>query len=259
MLCNNMNNKITTYALFAIVPLLLSGIGIQQTFASNADPYSADSVANSLDVVAPYITINDKKIVKLDVKEAKANGVSKEDIKIAKEYMRIQNKMIQNIHDNPKNNMKVDDAQKDKFKQYHEKTRNVGTENDVSNSHYLNFILPTADASHNSCQTSNHPGATHTTTGSYSSRTAAINALASGYNQVPDYATLNEPDDFADWVVAYNCFDGVFRDQTIVYQSGSVWKHSNHDNPSEPNPEVLAYTWPTWNWAWYVEDWHNNN
>lgn len=255
-----MTTKTIKTVLFAslIAAMILPFSAMNLAEAKSAD-YTADEVANALEDLEPYVTLNDKQIAKLDISSAKKNGISQESIQIGKEYLRMQNKMIQDAHDDPTKKMKVSDKDKEKFKKFHDKVKTIGLEEKVIKIDYLDFFIQTAHASHGCNYNGPHPAATHTTTGSYASRTAAINALDSGYNQVPDYATLNEPDDFADWVIAYNCFDGVFRDQTIVYESGSVWKHSNHNSPSEPNPEILAYTWPVWWWGWYVEDWHDAN
>jgi hypothetical protein len=254
---NHMKNT-KTYAILAIAPLLLAGFGMQNSFAVQNEAYSAAAVAKALDSVSPYVTIDDKKFGELDVKEAKANGVSEEDLKIAKEYLRIQNKLIKNIHDNPDKYMDVEDPEEAKFKKYHEQARKIGNGN-ISDEHFLNFLLPVADAL--GCQTSNHPDSTTTYEDTFSTRNAAVLGLPGGYYPVPEYASNEEHhgNDYADWVVAYGCADGVFRNQIVLHDQGSYWQHVHEENPSEPNPQVLEYLWPTWDWGWYVEEWHDNN
>ena len=254
----SMTTKTTkAYALFAMVPLLLAGFGGNAFAVPQSTSYSADAVDDALNALNPYVTVNDNQIAKIDVSKAKANGVSKEAIKIGQEYLKFQNKMIQDIHDDPTKKMKVSEEGKEKFRKYFDKVKTVGLKDRTIKTGFLDYVIPLAYASHGCNYNGPHPQPTVTETGSYTDRTAAINALSSGYNQVPDYASSNEPDDFADWIIAYNCFDGIFRYQTIVFDDGSDWKHSNQHSPGEPNPEVLAYTWPVWWWAFYVEGWHN--
>ena len=49
------------------------------------------------------------------------------------------------------------------------------------------------------------------------------------------------------------CSSPRFRDQGIVMSSTSF-----NIQYGEPNPEILAYSWPYWNWGVYVRWWHDN-
>lgn len=49
------------------------------------------------------------------------------------------------------------------------------------------------------------------------------------------------------------CSSPRFRDQGIVVSSTSF-----NIQYGEPNPEILSYSWPYWNWGVYVQWWHNN-
>ena len=243
MYVSTMTTKtIKSYALFAMVPLLLAGFGGNAFAAPESTSYSAEAVNDAFDAIKPYVTINDEKIASIDVREATKKGISNEDIKNSKEFLRMQNKMIQDIHDNPEAKMVISNEDQEKFSKFFDGVRN----NEVGD-------VTIASCNYNGP----HDQPDVTTTGSYSSRTAAVDALSSGYNQVPAYASGNHPDDYADWVSAYGCADGIFRYQTIVFDAGSDWQHSNQHSPGEPNPEVLAYGWPVWWWSGYVYTWHN--
>ena len=56
-----MTTKTTkTYALFAIVPLLLAGFGGSALAAPQSTSYSADAVDDAFDALKPYVTVDDK-------------------------------------------------------------------------------------------------------------------------------------------------------------------------------------------------------
>ncbi len=92
----------------------------------------------------------------------------------------------------------------------------------------------------------------------YSSKTAASNALTQmGYhNTFFPGCGWNYPCsvDYTKWLSVNGCFVGVFRNQAITYQSGSVWK-IKFQSP-EPNPEIKSYPWPSTWWGPYVVYWH---
>lgn len=168
----------------------------------------------------------------------------------------MQNKMIQDIIDDPIKRMQVSDEDSDKFKKFFDKVRYQGLKDRTIKTSFLESVIPLAYATHACNYNGPHNQPSVTTTGSYTDRTAAINALSSGYSQVPLWASYNYPDDYHDWVAAYGCADGIFRYQTIVFDAGSDWQHSNQHSPGEPNPDVLAYGWPVWWWGGYVATWH---
>ena len=136
----------------------------------------------------------------------------------------MQNKMIQDIHDDPTKKMKVSDEGKEKFKKFFDKVRYEGLKDRTIKTSFLESVIPLAYATHLCNYNGPHPQPSVTATGSYTDRTAAINALSSGYSQVASHASYNYPDDYHDWVSAYLCADGIFRYQTIVFDDGSDWK-----------------------------------
>ena len=222
----------------------------------STNAYDENKVEDALIAMTPYVIINEDKSAKMLLKEAKANGVSKEDIKIAKDYVKMINKLAKQLKDNPQKQSKIDNEDKVKFNKFFDKIKNKGGKNKaIENDTTLSYILPSAYAACNVWGPHNQPGTTYDT--GYTSRSAALASLPSGFNQVPDWASHNFPDDYADWIVSYGCADGVFRIQSIVGTNDSVnWFLSEHHGLGEPNPEVLSYLWPSWWWGPYATLWH---
>lgn len=78
-----------------------------------------------------------------------------------------------------------------------------------------------------------------------------------GYHQTAGYASGYNDSDYTrgrSYVGDYGtCSSPRFRDHGLVHSETSYsiqW--------GEPNPEVLSYLWPYWNWAAYVDWWHEN-
>lgn len=235
-----MTTKTTkSYALFAMVPLLLAGFG-GSAFAAPTS-YSADAVDAAFNAIKPYVTIDDKQIVNIDVKKAIANGVSGKYIKISQEFLEMQNKMIQDINDDPTAKMTVSNEDQGKFSEFFDKVKNKGLDD-----------VTTLACNYNGPH--NQPSTNYS--GDYSSAQAGIDDLPSSYDEVSWYASAFVHD-YHDWIVAYGCADGVFRYQTSIVGSGTDWEHRENHSPSEPNPEVLEYSWPVWWWGGYVTTWHN--
>ena len=226
--------------------------------SAKSSSYDADTVDNAFDKLQPYVKVDSMKKASIDTTTAKKNGIDDKSIQIVQEYIDMQNKFIQDILDNPDKQATIDEERKEKFKDFFNKVKYVGLQNrDAHHTHYLDFILPQAFATHLCNYGGPHPQPGLSFTGNYSDRAAAVNALGSGYSQVPDHASHHEPDDFHDLVSAYFCANGVFRYQTIVFENNAgIWQHSNHHSPGEPNPDILNYNWPVWWWGIYATAWH---
>lgn len=237
-----MTTKTTkSYALFAMVPLLLAGFG-GSAFAAPTS-YSADEIENAFDAIAPYVTVSDKKISKLDIASAKKGGVSKDAIKIGLEAILMQNNMVRNMYNDSTEKMTVSKADLNKFSEFFDKVKNngLGSVNAMS----CNYNGP-------------HPQPDTDYTGSYNTVQAAIDDLPSSYDEVSWYAAAFD-DDWHDWVSAYGCADGVFRYQSAIvdHDNSGDFEHRENHSPGEPNPEVLEYGWPVWWWSGYVYTWHS--
>lgn len=231
---------IKSYALFAMVPLLLAGFGGIAFAASQSTSYSADTVEDALNAVGPYVTTNDNKLSKIDVAEAKKNRVSNVDIKIGIEYLTLQNKVIRDIHNDSVGKMTAD---QNRFTGFFDTVRDTGLSSVTTLS--CNYNGP-------------HSQPSTIYTGSYSTVQAAINDLPNSYDEVSGYAAAFD-DDWHDWVSAYGCADGIFRYQSSIvdHDNSGDFEHRENHSPGEPNPEVLEYGWPVWWWGGYVWNWHN--
>jgi hypothetical protein len=262
---NNMSNKTKTIQtiLFAslIAAMILPFSSMQGTAFAQKDTtgYEADEVDNALIDMEPYVTINEKKFAKIHVNEAKKNGVSQESINITKDYVKMINNLAKEKQDNPKNKLKLSDSDKAKFSEFFAKVKNVGSNKSkiVQTNSYLDYLLPFAYAI--PCNTFGpHPQPATTFDGPYSTRAVAIASLSSGFNPVPNYASVNDGDDYADFVSAYFCDNGVFRIQSIVGENpNGTWYFSEHHGSGEPNPEIFGYDWPVFWWGPYAYAWHS--
>lgn len=222
---------------------------------SAKEVYSSQQVDTALKEVQPFVTLDEKKIGTLDIQSAKEKGVSDESIKIASEFLNAQNNMIQRIHDNPNQRMYLDETDYENFREYSESIRQ-GKLQGEDPAKLLGIKFAYAEDVCGGSGENPHPQPSTTTSGPWASRTAAVSALPGGYYLVPYYASYNYGDDYHDPRTLYSCTTDSFRYQSIVYEDGGYWYHSEHHSPGEPNPEVLAYTWPVWLWGGYVADWH---
>lgn len=164
--------------------------------------------------------------------------------------------MIQRIHDNPNERMYVADEDYEGLQAFRESVKE-GKQRNEDVAELLGVQFASAEDVCGGSGSNPHTQPPNTTSGTWSTGTAAINALPSSYHQVPFYASYNYGNDYHDPKTLYNCTADSFCYQSIAYEeSDGVWMHSEHHSPGEPNPEVLAYTWPVWWWGGYVYDWH---
>jgi hypothetical protein len=79
--------------------------------------------------------------------------------------------------------------------------------------------------------------------------------LAQGFHQTVGYATGGPAGrDFTRVVAGHPCGGSSFRTHAIIRRDGQCWTYSTQT--PEPNPEVLGYIWPRFNWVGYVRWWH---
>ena len=83
-----------------------------------------------------------------------------------------------------------------------------------------------------------------------------------GFHKTAGYACVQDPLVTCDYDYTRDrsysgpygvCSPPRFRDQGIVVSSTSF-----NIQYGEPNPEILSYTWPYWNWGLYVQWWYTN-
>ncbi len=285
-----------TSVLLAVVLLIPPGLVNAQTTPGDIQdetevPYTLANITHSFDIMEEYVIYDVNKTMTFDLASAVQNpNISLLDIRIALDFADHNNK-IMNAVVGPTGQVNelqtrdeqishaINELENGKFSALFGESGPVGNVNDVIPTSYVSVQTPIISAFgvneynhiHETRRGDNnplacggsfskpHPPAVHTRTGSFTTESAAISDLTSdGYHQVPSYASLNYPDDYAKVIDAYNCNNGPFRTQSIVFYDDDDrdYKHSNHD--VEPNPEILSYFWPKLWWGSYVQWWHNN-
>ena len=235
--------------------LLVVSIAVPTTVTIATETPSAEKIDRALKEVQSYVEINDQKIGTMDIEAAKINGVSNETLNITTQFLTAQNNMIQRIHDNPNQRMYVAEEDSEGLEKFRESIKEGKQRGgDVAGS--LGVQFASAEDVCGGSSSNPHPQPSTTTSGPWPTETAARNAIPSSYHLVPFYAPYNYGDDYHDPRTLYNCTTDSFRYQSIVAERGEEWHHSEHHSPGEPNPELLAYTWPVWWWGFYVAEWH---
>lgn len=227
---------------------------------ANKVKYAAQDIQDAMQKANSYMSITDN-IVTFDKKSAKQT-MSMHEIKIMKDFVKMQNDYVQKVKDNPNKKHKFDSEIKDKFSEFKKQVK--ANKNKIKGVEYFSqWILPEVFAWTSVCGGSwdePHDEYSKKTIGTYSSETsAATAALNLGYHQVSVYASnplaYFETVDMGKFTTEYGCNNGVFRDQIVVTQSGS--NYDNRKQIKEPNPEFLSYSAPVWWWTWYTYDWHD--
>ena len=255
MISRNAKTVLFASLIVAMIIPLASG---QMAFASTPNSYDKNAVQNALIVLEHYVTIDDKRKAEINLYEAMRNGIDREYIKIAVDYVEMINKITKDRDEHPDKKIGLSNEDRTKFSEFFSNVKDEGADKDkiIQADTFLGHVLPYAYAA--SCNVwgpHNQPDLTWSDI--YPTRDDAENSLPSGFSLVPDYASHNDGDDYADWVQAYGCADGVFRIQSIVGQTtNDEWQFSQHHWPSEPNPEIFDYGWPSWWWGPYVLAWH---
>ena len=235
--------------------LLALSIAVPTTLAIATETPSAEKIDRALKEVQSYVEINDQKIGTMDIEAAKINGVSAETLDIATQLLTAQNNMIQRIHDNPNQRMYIAEEDSEGLERFGESIKE-GKQGGSDVAESLGIQFASAEDVCGGSSSNPHPQPPDTASGPWSTETAARNAIPSSYHLVPLYASYNYGDDYHDPRTLYNCTTDSFRYQSIVVERNDGWYHSEHHYPGEPNPEVLAYTWPVWWWGFYVAEWH---
>ena len=76
-----------------------------------------------------------------------------------------------------------------------------------------------------------------------------------GYHLTRSYATnASYGDDYSRWRAYGACGYPAFRDHLLIANNNRTLFSIQR---GEPNPEVLNYIWPYWDWFRYAEWWHN--
>ncbi len=253
----NITNKTKTILLsFLIVAIILPFSAMNFAEAQQGEKYTANDIKNAITKADQYITIKEH-IVTFDKKSAK-DTMSKHEIKIIYDFVKMQNDYVDKVKKNPNKKHQMDSEINDKFAELKKQVK----ESKVKNIDFAQWILPKAFAWTDVCGGSfdnPHDEYAKKTTGTYSTENvAAVAALNMGYHQVPIYASdplsYFETVDMGKSISAYNCNFGAFRDQIVVTENNSNYDHRKQIK--EPNPEFLSFSAPVWWWTWYTAQWH---
>ena len=235
--------------------LLALSIVVPATVAIATETPSAEKIDHALKEVQSYVEINDLKIDTMDIEAAKINGVSAETLNIATQLLTAQNNMIQRVHDNPNQRMYIAEEDSEGVERFGGSVRE-GKQGGSEVAESLGIQFASAKDVCGGSSSNPHLQPSPTASGPWSTETAARNTIPSSYHLVPFYTSYNYGDDYHDPKTLYNCTTDSFHYQSIVVEEDDKWYHSEHHHPGEPNPEVLAYTWPVWWWGFYVAEWH---
>jgi len=256
---NNMNiTKTMKTILFAglIAAMILPFSGMNYAEAK-ADKYEASEVADAINLVTPYVALDENGIASFTVK-TKDIPLDKKTIKIATNYMKMQNSYTSQAKDNPNKKPTINKELRDKFSNVEKdiKEKKYKSKNSITNTISLEWILPEAFALWGDVcggQAINpHPAPT--IYNYYRSQGAVAWLGSNGHSLVPSYASNNYGSDYGKVVNAYGCGNGEMRAQAVV----TSYNYHTSQQP-EPNPDINSYTAPVWWWDGYVFLWHVTN
>ena len=218
-----------------------------------------EEINQELANLEPYIkdvNTNGVKLQEFDTESAIKAGFSKEVILIAENMVAYQNDLAiaitaQNITDITQLPLPEDQYP------YLQAFLAQATEQQIYND---SIAAVTDDV--NPCGDWDHPVPDYTPSRpQYSSSDPHQALLDLGYHNTAGYACGGDPletceNDYTkgrSYTGAYGtCSSPRFRNQGIA---GTTYYSIQY---GEPNPEILAYSWPYWNWGVYVRWWHDN-
>lgn len=249
--------------------------------------YTLEEIEHSFAVMEEYVIYDENKNITFDVINAtRDHHVTKLDIDIALDFAIHSNDII-NARSGALghvNELDAGDAELQRALQELEdgkfralfggKAGSVGTVNGITFTTYEQISVPIISAfgvSHAEIHQARHTSSSNLVCGGsfqnphpepkprfkgfFSTENIAKNNLVdNGYHKVSPYASWNYGNDYAKDVSAHGCDDSEMRSQAVVVQLGSIWRHSTQS--PEPNPEVLAYSWPVYWWGPYAAWWH---
>ncbi|MEW5707015.1 MAG: hypothetical protein AB1743_09535 [Actinomycetota bacterium] len=211
-----------------------------------------DMMAKAFKAATPYITMLEDRTVSFNVGEAQRGGLDKASIDLIKDYVGLQNKSIKELAQG-KSTTSVDKEIFDRFGPFFKRVATKGL-GDIPASGDISILAEACGGSSDNP----HPCPPRLNSGFYTSSRDKVVArlLYMGYHKTAGYACGDSPNDYSKVVAAYNCNNGPFRKQAIIYQSGTQWTYWTQE--PEPNPEIFSYVWPAWWWGGYVRWWHSD-
>jgi len=225
-----------------IAAMILPFSGMQFAEAKETEGYEVTNIESALKAIEPYATINEDGSVTIDTDNAVKN-ISKQDLKIAKDYLNYQNHLVKQMRDTSDKKLVHDEYSEKKFSKLFKHIQDVKSGESIGNNAWGDVCgqspwnpLP------------NPP--VYLETGL---PTASSYLISQGYHQVAIYATGDYGNDYQKNVSAYGCYSDEMRQQGLVQSSITY-----NDQGPESNPEILTYTAPSIWWDLYVIAWHLN-
>jgi hypothetical protein len=219
-------------------------------------PGDVNRIVTDLSLLEPYVhyvKVKGVQIQVLDTEAALAAGFSGEVILLANEMVAYQNDlmMTESKKSHPPKAEKYP-----KVKQFFD----LATSN-LKSSENVPKGLAVAAAAIPPCGNWSYPVPNYTPAwSSYTASNPANRLISIGFHNTAGYACGYANCSTADFTRGRSyagpygtCSSPRFRDHGRV--TGST---SYSIQYGEPNPEVLAYSWPYWNWGSYVQWWHAN-
>lgn len=248
--------KWTVISIVLIASMMLSTSAFAQVVSSGK------TLTAELVELDPFISIryvNQVPLQEFDYEGAKQAGFSPESLELALEIVAYQNEYrLSVVSGNVMDDISIHTLNPAKFPNlaiYLSENSNIAAEQDSQN-------LITADPT--PCGIKDYPVPNYTPSwfpfsGYPNPGQTLINW---GFHKTAGYACGQDPLVTCDYDYtrgrSYSgpygvCSSPRFRDQGIVVSSTSF-----NIQYGEPNPEILSYSWPYWNWGVYVQWWHNN-
>ena len=221
--------------------------------------------AESLELIESFISYNEAggyRTQILDDNAAKESGLSQEVVDLASEFVTFQNALMLRAFqsgnsDASQANVPLNDFPKvrDFFRDSTQNARMVLSNSSSKSGSPFGVGKVLAIAQPHPCGNFAYPVPNFTPTRYYFfNNNGESYFFSNGFHRTAAYATDIYPDDYTrdrGYQGPYGyCSSPRFRDQGQDF--GSSYTRQN----GEPNPEILGYWWPYWNWGAYVYWWH---
>lgn len=246
--------------------ILGSGMATAASSRSSDTIQKGRSIEIALAKMSEYMRLDDGYHLTVDERQAKGDHVSKHAQRIAFDFVELNNLIINSLKSGEATI--VEDGSKrqqellNKFEPYFRLIKAGKATRSLTASTAEDSIkqdgLTTMGGGCGGSQSDPHWCPPYIQSGVRRNSKGAIqNYLDSrGYHQTADYATGYEyaGGDYTNPIGAYTCSSPKFRIHALI-ERGWTFKTQR----PEPNPEILGYIWPTFDWGPYVKWWHNNH
>lgn len=241
--------------------------GISSSRVENLSLPAGRSIEVALAKMEEYIQLKDGYLLIVDVERAQSDHVGRHARQVALDYAELNNLIVRGLEDGEftvgKRASERIDELLHTFEPYFMLIATGETTVSPSASSSNDSVeqeggVTTMDGGCGGNRQNPHPCPSRRWSGVFRNTKSGIkNYLRNhGYHETAGYAAYETDIDWTNCIYAYGCGGCAFRSQAIIRPRNGQWSF-NTQRP-EPNPEILGYTWPTWNWGTYVEWWHSN-